>query len=324
MSLTTALSPFETPEAGRLQPGKFRDPVRTVDGSIRASVQLSRLQTLWFNTGTLCNLACQTCYIESSPRNDALVYLSTAEVDAYLREVRDLGLTTGEIAFTGGEPFMNPDITQMLERALREGFRALVLTNAMRPMRRFERSLTRLLREHGEALTLRVSLDHYTAAAHEAERGPETWRKAIDGLAWLSQGGFSVTVAGRQLGGEPEAEARLGYQKLFQEIGVTIDAQDAAQLVLFPQMDALLDVPEITEACWDILGKPPGDVMCATSRMVVKRKGAARPVVVACTLTPYDPQFELGSTLQEAFGLVRLNHPHCARFCVLGDASCGG
>ncbi len=46
--------------------------------------------------------------------------------------------------------------------------------------------------------------------------------------------------------------------------------------------------------------------------MVLKRKGAARPAVVACTLLPYDPRFELGATLAEARGAVALNHPHCA------------
>jgi hypothetical protein len=87
-------------------------------------------------------------------------------------------------------------------------------------------------------------------------------------------------------------------------------------------MDATVHVPEITEACWGILGKSPDSVMCATSRMVVKRKGAERPAVVACTLLPYDPQFELGATLREAQGGVSLNHPHCAKFCVLGGAAC--
>ena len=87
-------------------------------------------------------------------------------------------------------------------------------------------------------------------------------------------------------------------------------------------MDASRDVPEITTACWGILHKSPADVMCATSRMVVRRKGSARASVVACTLTPYDPQFELGPTLKDAARPVALNHPHCARFCVLGGASC--
>jgi hypothetical protein len=58
--------------------------------------------------------------------------------------------------------------------------------------------------------------------------------------------------------------------------------------------------------------------------MVVKRKGAAVPAVLACTLLAYDPKFELGVTLAEASRPVALNHPHCARFCVLGGASCTG
>ncbi len=95
-----------------------------------------------------------------------------------------------------------------------------------------------------------------------------------------------------------------------------------AQLVLLPEMDATKDVPEITTACWGILGVSPDAMMCASSRMVIKRKGAAHPSVVSCTLLPYDLQFELGRTLQEASGTVALNHPHCARFCVLGGGSC--
>jgi hypothetical protein len=62
--------------------------------------------------------------------------------------------------------------------------------------------------------------------------------------------------------------------------------------------------------------------MCATSRMVVKRKESDGPSVVACTLLPYDRAFDLGSTLASASGKVTLNHPHCAKFCVLGGGSC--
>lgn len=100
-------------DAPRLGAGKFRDPRFTADGSARAAVALTQLTTLWFNTGTLCNIACASCYIESSPRNDALVYLSAGEVEAYLGEIAALGLTTREIGFTGGEPFMNRDILVM-------------------------------------------------------------------------------------------------------------------------------------------------------------------------------------------------------------------
>lgn len=316
------LSPFVSPTATRLNPGKFKDPRVTLDGSPRASVALRSLETLWFNTGTLCNIACVTCYIESSPRNDALSYLSLAEVRAYLDEIIALELGVGEIGFTGGEPFMNSAIIPILEASLATGLRTLVLTNAMRPMRRFERQLVELKQRFGEALILRVSLDHHSQAVHEAERGTDTWAPALSGLQWLAREGFSIAVAGRRLADEDEAAARAGYAALLLSLGVTLDVDDPAQLVLFPEMDATRDTPEITEACWGILGLAPESVMCASSRMVVKRKGAAAPVVVACTLTPYDPGFELGATLGEALGSVSLNHPHCSRFCVLGGASC--
>jgi hypothetical protein len=58
--------------------------------------------------------------------------------------------------------------------------------------------------------------------------------------------------------------------------------------------------------------------------MVVRRKEAERPAVLSCTLIPYDPAFEMGATLAEAARAVPLNHPHCAKFCVLGGASCAG
>jgi hypothetical protein len=124
------------------------------------------------------------------------------------------------------------------------------------------------------------------------------------------------------LSGEPESVLRAGYARLFAEIGVPINAADPVRLMLFPEMDAARDVPEITEACWGILHRAPESVMCATSRMVVKRQGAARPAVLACTLLAYDERFELGATLAEARGPVALNHPHCASFCVLGGAAC--
>ena len=87
-------------------------------------------------------------------------------------------------------------------------------------------------------------------------------------------------------------------------------------------MDAEPGGPGISTASWGILYRSPASVMCASTRMLVKRRGADRPAYVACTLLPYDPQFEMGGTLAEALRPVALNHPHCARFCVLGGAAC--
>jgi len=309
-------------DAVPLDPHKFRDPQLTAKGEKRAKVALRALETLWFNTGTLCNLTCRNCYIESSPRNDRLAYLTREDILPYLDEITREGLPTRLIGFTGGEPFMNPSIIVMLQEVLARGFHALVLTNAMKPMRKLCAPLLALRDTYGARLTVRVSVDHCSPDVHEAERGRRSWTPTIDGLVWLARNGFSIDVAGRRFTAEPEDTIRAGFARLFAELDVPVDAFDPIRLMLFPEMDATRDVPEITEACWGILGKSPEDVMCASSRMVVKRADADAPAVLACTLLAYDRQFELGRTLADAAVPVALNHPHCASFCVLGGAAC--
>ncbi len=301
---------------------KFADPVRTASGDQRAEVRFAHLQTLWINTGTLCNIECANCYIESSPTNDRLTYITAEEAGPLIDEAVALGAE--EIGFTGGEPFMNPAMFSMLDHVLRSDLRALVLTNAMRPMMRprTQDALVKLVDEWPEKLALRVSLDHYTADLHDKERGAGSFDEAMRGLAWLAAQGARLSVAGRSCLSETEDGARAGYGALFQRHGLPIGAADPAQLVLFPEMDAAGDPPEITEACWDILGKSPDEIMCATSRMVVKRKGDTAPSVLACTLIPYSDEFNFGRTLREATTPVKLNHPNCATFCVLGGSNC--
>jgi len=305
-----------------LNPDKFQNSAITADGAERASVALRRLNTVWFNTGTLCNLTCVNCYIESSPINDRLAYITADEVRVYLDEIDAQNLGVREIGFTGGEPFMNPEIIPMLALGLARGFDVLVLTNAMLPMQHKNDQLLGLLDQYGARLKLRVSVDHHTSRRHEELRGAGSWAPMMAGLKWLAANGFDIAAAGRSRWDEDAGPARAAYAKLFQSHDIPIDADDPVALVLFPEMDAGADVAEITEACWSILGVEPSSVMCATSRMVVKRKGEVLPVVVPCTLLPYDARFDLGHRLADSGGAVPLNHPHCARFCVLGGGSC--
>lgn len=304
--------------------GKFQDPFFTATGETRAKVSLNSQKTLWFNTGTLCNIECVNCYIESSPTNDALVYISKAEVRDYLDQLNARQWPVTEIAFTGGEPFMNPDMIEMARLSLERGYNVLILTNAMRPMmrRKMQEGLLDLNRRFGARLTLRISLDHYDAALHDEERGVGSYDKTLGGMKWLRDNGFQMAVAGRAAMAENEAENRSGYAALYEKHGFNIDAHDPAATVLFPEMDFAAEVPEITTSCWGILNKSPDSLMCASSRMVVKRKSSQKPAVLACTLLPYSEEFEMGATLEDAERDVMLNHPHCSKFCVLGGASC--
>jgi hypothetical protein len=189
-------------------------------------------------------------------------------------------------------------------------------------MMRHKQKLIDLNKRFGPRLTIRVSLDHHTAERHEDERGLGTFSPTRDGLIWLASQGVNIAVAGRTMWGEDEMAERAGYGRFFAAHAIPVDAEDPGALVLFPEMDGTADTPEITTSCWGILGKSPESVMCASSRMVVRRKDADRPAVLSCTLIPYDPAFEMGATLAEAARAVPLNHPHCSKFCVLGGASC--
>jgi len=304
-------------------PKPFADPIWTARGERRAVVPLKRLETVWFNTGTLCNIDCANCYIESSPRNDRLAYLTLADVVPFLDEMAALPQPVSLIGFTGGEPFMNPEFIAILEETLRRGFETLTLTNALKPMDHRKADIARLARRYGSRMRVRVSLDDFRATVHDAERGESAFEHAVDGLIWLWRAGVALEVAARFLSGDPEDDLRQGFAALFAERGIGIDCEDDQALLLLPEMRPGATPPEITEACWRILKKSPDDVMCSCARMVVKRKGARSPAVVACTLLPYDPRFELGATLAEASRDVPLSHPYCATFCVLGGGSCG-
>ena len=303
---------------------KFQDPLVTIKGETRATVSYGKTKTLWFNTGTLCNIECVNCYIESSPKNDRLVYLTVADVLPFLDELDAADEHNIEIGFTGGEPFMAPEMLDILRVVLERGHSVLMLTNAMQPMMRprIKGGLMQLLEDFGDRMTMRVSLDHFSAELHDQERGEGSFDLAIKGLRWLSENKFKLALAGRTIWGEDEELARIGYADLITREGLAIDQSNPSELVLFPEMRPDGDPPEITTACWGILDKDPNELMCASQRMVVKRKGAGKASVVACTLLPYDERFDLGDTLQEARQDVSLNHSYCASFCVLGGGSC--
>ena len=302
-----------------LSDNKFKNQKVTADGSNRAFIEARNIKTLWFNTGTLCNIECKNCYIESSPKNDSLAYLTFEEVKSFIDEAIDKNLGTNEIGFTGGEPFMNKDIMKMIDYSLNKNFKVLVLSNAMKPMLNRTKELIKL--NHSN-LTIRVSIDHYEKEKHEEIRGKNTYDVMMQGLKWLNENNFNYTLATRLLWKEKEEDLRKNFGTFIKNNNLKLDTYSPKELVTFAEMDEKIDTPEITTSCWDILNKDPNDVMCSWSRMVVRKKNSKNPSVIACTLLPYADEFDLGETLTNSLQKIYLNHKHCSKFCVLGGSSC--
>lgn len=301
---------------------KFRDPFITLKGEERAYVDLIELKTIWFNTGSVCNLTCQNCYIESSPRNNRLSFLTVNDVTRVLDESRGLGHSLDGLGFTGGEPFANPHMTLILEECLNRGYKVLVLTNAYKAIRKFAPQLLELQSKFGAMLNIRVSLDHFKREIHEAERGELTFDETLQNMKWLADNEFHLSIAGRSLHMEAQDSALKGYQDLLDQFEIRLKLTLGENIVIFPEMDHQHNVPEITTNCWSILKKSPESQMCASERMIVKERGKSELTVMPCTLLAYDDQFKLGHSLSESRTRVQLNHPFCAKFCVLGGASC--
>ncbi|MDC0415729.1 radical SAM protein [Candidatus Pelagibacter sp.] len=302
-----------------LSDNKFKNQKVTADGSNRAFIEARNIKTLWFNTGTLCNIECKNCYIESSPKNESLAYLTFEEVKSFIDEAIDKNLGTNEIGFTGGEPFMNKDIMKMIDYSLNKNFKVLVLSNAMKPMLNRTKELIKL--NHSN-LTIRVSIDHYEKEKHEEIRGKNTYDVMMQGLKWLNENNFNYTLATRLLWKEKEEDLRKNFGTFIKKNNLKLDTYSPKELVTFAEMDEKIDTPEITTSCWDILNKDPNDIMCSWSRMVVRKKNSKNPSVIACTLLPYADEFDLGETLTNSLQKIYLNHKHCSKFCVLGGSSC--
>lgn len=164
-------------------------------GASVPTVRLEHLDQLWFQvTGTLCNLACHHCFIHCSPHNRTFGFLTIEQVRHYLDEARELGVK--EYYYTGGEPFLHPQMTDILCLTLQYG-PATVLTNGTVFRPEWLQRLVSAERESLYGLEFRVSIDGVSAEMNDPIRGIGTFDRAIDGLLRLVDFGFLpiITVA---------------------------------------------------------------------------------------------------------------------------------
>ena len=284
---------------------------------LRGYIQPKALKELWFHTGTVCNLRCSFCLEGAKPGDNRLNPITLEDTKPFIQEALALGV--GQFSFTGGEPFVIPEMVSILDYAL-DYNPCLVLTNATEPL------LNRLhqvapLAQKAFPLSFRVSLDYPDPAKHNAERGHGNFELSLRTMQELHSYGFHVSIARQSASNEDTDSVNRAYRPFFQQAGLPEDTH----IVVFPEFyepGSHPDVPYITESCMTTYKteEQRDGFMCSFSKMVVKKGGHMR--VYACTLVDDDEDYDQGGSLAESMDVrVTLKHHRCYT-CFANGASC--
>ncbi|MEO1082606.1 MAG: radical SAM protein [Acidobacteriota bacterium] len=269
-------------------------------------VELKSLDTLWFQVaGTVCNLACSHCFISCSPTNHTHELLSLAEVEVHLDDALRLGIR--EYYFTGGEPFLNPDMEAILERTLRQG-PANVLTNGLLlDDSRCER-LAALAAASEYSLDLRISLDGYDAESNDPIRGEGTFERILDGALHTYRAGLNPVMTVTEV--HPENASREGrnrFLELLRERGI-----ERPRLKMMPVLQLGAEAERSgAYASWQQLQADAGGddgwdhLQCSSCRMVTDQG------VWVCPILVNEPEGRMGDRLADTLESYPLGHSAC-------------
>lgn len=267
---------------------------------------MKSLDTLWFQVGgTVCNLTCTHCFVSCSPTNHTHEFMTLAEVRRYLDEAARLGVR--EHYFTGGEPFLNPEMEAILEATLAVG-PATVLTNGLLlPPDRCAR-LKALADASDYSLDLRVSLDGYDAASNDPIRGAGTFERILAGIRNLTQAGLNPVITVTEVC--PEAATDSGKERFFELLrSMGIERPRLKILPMF-QIGAEAERGGAYESWQRLRGDEAPDggwdhLQCSTCRMVTDQG------VWVCPILVNEPSAKMGETLADTLGPFPLEHPAC-------------
>lgn len=302
-----------------LSPGPSgRGPwTRTQAGEPRGYVDFQQLKELWVHTGTACNLACPFCLEGSRPGDDRLNAMKLDDLRGYFAEAVELGVE--QFSFTGGEPFVIKGFIDILRHASARR-PCFVLTNATDPLLRRTHQLAPL-KNQPYPIRFRVSLDYPDAGRHDVDRGEGSFAKALEGIRWLHDNGFEVSIARQMAPDEDSAKVEAAFRTIFRAQGIPENLAFTA----FPDFGvpgSEDQTPEVTEKC---MAKYPtaasqAHFMCSYSRMLVKENGAVK--IYSCTLVDDDEDYGVAGSLRDSLDTrVMLRHHRCFS-CYRFGASC--
>jgi molybdenum cofactor biosynthesis enzyme MoaA len=277
-------------------------------------VPLLALDTLWLQVaGTLCNIECTHCFISCSPRNHSHEMMTLADVRARLAEARGLGVR--EYYFTGGEPFMNRDMLPILEETLKQG-PATVLTNGMLLRPEICRRLRELFDASDYSLDLRVSLDGFDAASHDAIRGKGVWDRVMTGLRNLADVGLdpviTVTTVAEGVAG---AEGRTRFLEIIRSFGFARPRLKVLPLFRIGAEEKRTRAYEDWERIETLSDSDAASLQCSSCRMITS-KG-----VYVCPILIDEPEARMGETVAETLRPFPLKYGAC-HTCWVDGVTC--
>ncbi len=256
------------------------------------------------------------------------------DIQPFIKEARELGVK--HIYFTGGEPFVNPDILAMIDAALAIA-PVTIYTNGTVPLNSQLEKLAKIQNQRSNKILLRISLDHYEPNIHEVfyNRGKGNFQIAINTATKAAQLGFNIAITTQQdiHNNATNEEIQRIFTKLFEERGVQL--VEVKVLPAIPQGEQLKRIPlkinnPITPDEFAASGTNPKNLMCHIGRTIIKYDGAVR--VFPCTILippsketiPLFAKYEMGRTLTESLTKEQpLDHPSCRAYCVQGKQTCG-
>jgi AdoMet-dependent heme synthase len=274
------------------------------------------LDALWIQvTGTLCNIACRHCFISCGPKAAQVPMMSPEEVERALEEGRELGMR--QVYFTGGEPFLHPELRRIARAALRVAPLTIVTNGLL-----IDDAAVAWIIEESErsqySFDLRVSLDGSTAAENEPVRGRGTFEEVVAALRRLRRAGLSpvVTVVEHE-DGLAGAQARARFLEFVRGLGIDKPRVKFLPLVRIGReprrTHGYLEHGVIASA--PLLPEVESSLLCASGRIVTAQG------VYTCPILIEHATARLGDRLADAARPIRLRWDAC-RTCVLDGLRC--
>ena len=288
----------------------------TAPGPSGPQVAFRWLDALWIQvTGTLCNIACRHCFISCGPKAHQIPMMSRDEV----RRALDEGVAFGmkQVYFTGGEPFLHPDLHELVEITLALAPLTIV-TNGLLLDEPTVAWVSKTFREARYSFDLRVSLDGMTAAQNDPVRGRGTFERVVSSLRALGKAGLSpvVTIVEHEEGLEG-VQARERFLSFVRELGIR------QPRVKFLPLLRIGREPRRTHGYTEanpmdegpLQPEVEGTLLCSSGRCVTAQG------VFTCPILVEHAGARLGPTIASAARPIRLGFDAC-RTCVFDGLRC--